>query len=60
MKTEKQILRKLKPIHKRMDEISKQLQMPELKQEYDRLIMESITINWVLDSKGKCKCGACR
>jgi len=53
MKTEKQIRRKLKSIHKQMDSICTQLHVPINQLVYDRLLLQSITLNWVLSKKQK-------
>jgi hypothetical protein len=52
MKTKKQINRKLNKIHKQMDSICGQLNVPINQLVYDRLLLQSITLNWVL-SKNK-------
>lgn len=51
MKTEKQIRRKLKKIHKGMDLICTKLDVPANEIEYNNLIFQSITLNWVLSKK---------
>jgi hypothetical protein len=51
MKTEKQIRRKLKKIHKEMSNICLKLDVPSNKTEYNNLIFQSITLNWVLSKK---------
>lgn len=49
MRTEKQILIMLKSVHKKMDELCKKLDIEVNRIEYNRLLLQSITLNWVLN-----------
>lgn len=53
IKTERQIKARLKLIHKAMDVCCKLQHIPIERQKYERLILESCTLNWVLNEKTK-------